>query len=126
MAFHWRCRVHFTRLYYLVHDSFTFFIFLKEFSSFRHWWSGKSFRDTCRIAGIENFRFHDLRHDFCSRLVQRGADLYSVGALAGHKDSKTTQRYAHLSPETLRATIRILDSGYNLATMGNHQEVVTS
>jgi integrase len=92
---------------------------------YRHWWISKSFRDTCRSAGVENFRFHDLRHDFCSRLVQRGADLYSVGGLAGHKDIKTTQRYAHLSPEKLRSTIQILNSGDNLATIDeneNHQE----
>jgi site-specific recombinase XerD len=69
-------------------------------------------------AGIKNFRFHDLRHDFCSKLVQKGADLYSVAGLAGHKDIKTTQRYAHLSPEKLRSTIQKLNSGDNLATLG--------
>jgi|TARA_Y100000031_G_scaffold93788_1_gene102900 integrase len=95
---------------------------------YRHWWISKSFRDTCRKAGIENFRFHDLRHDFCSRLVQRGADLYSVAGLAGHKDIKTTQRYAHLSPEKLRSTIQMLNVGDNLATMGENvdqQDVVS-
>jgi integrase len=88
-------------------------------------WVGKSFRDACKDAGIKNFRFHDLRHDFCSKLVQNGADLYSVAGLAGHKDIKTTQRYAHLSPEKLRSTIQILNSGDNLATIDeneNHQE----
>ena len=62
---------------------------------------------------IKNFRFHDLRHDFCSKLVQNGTDLYLVGGLVGHKDIKTTQRYAHLSPEKLRSTIQILNSGDN-------------
>ena len=82
-------------------------------------------RDACKDAGIKNFRFHDLRHDFCSKLVQNGANLYSVAGLAGHKDIKTTQRYAHLSPEKLRSTIQILNSGDNLATIDeneNHQE----
>ena len=100
----------------------------KDGKPFRHWWISKSFRDTCRSVGVENFRFHDLRHDFCSKLVQRGADLYSVAGLAGHKDIKTTQRYAHLSPEKLRSTIQILNSGDNLATVdknGNQQEVVS-
>jgi integrase len=84
-------------------------------------WVGKSFRDACREAGVNNFRFHDLRHDFCSKLVQKGADLYSVAGLAGHKDIKTTQRYAHLSPEKLRSTIQKLNSGDNLATLGENE-----
>ncbi len=74
----------------------------------RHWVS-KSFKDTGKKAEIENFRFHDLRHDFCSKLVQMGADLYSVAGLAGHRDVKTTQRYAHLSLENLRSTIQKLN-----------------
>ena len=95
---------------------------------FNRSWAGKSFRDACKDAGIKNFRFHDLRHDFCSKLVQNGADLYSVAGLAGHKDIKTTQRYAHLSPEKLRSTIQKLNSGDNLATLGeneNSQDVVS-
>ncbi len=100
----------------------------KDGKPFNRSWVGKSFRDTCRKAGIENFRFHDLRHDFCSKLVQKGADLYLVAALAGHKDIKTTQRYAHLSPEKLRSTIQKLNSGDNMATVDEnkkHQDVVS-
>jgi len=41
------------------------------------------------------------------------ADLYSVAGLAGHKNIKTTQRYAHLSPEKLRSTIQMLNVGDN-------------
>ncbi|MGR3221031.1 MAG: tyrosine-type recombinase/integrase [Candidatus Anammoxibacter sp.] len=94
---------------------------------FRKEWVSKNFRGICKEAGIKNFRFHDLRHDFCSKLVQKGADLYSVPALAGHKSIRTTQRYAHLSPEKLRSTIQILDSGYKSATVDkteNQQKVV--
>ena len=97
----------------------------KNGKPFSRSWVGKSFRDACKDAWVKNFRFHDLRHDFCSKLVQNGADLYSVAGLAGHKDIKTTQRYAHLSPEKLRSTIQILNSGDNLATIDEnetHQE----
>lgn len=61
-------------------------------------------------AGIENFRFHDLRHTFATRLVQRGVDLYKVAKLLGHKDVTTTQRYAHHYPESLRDGVDILDT----------------
>jgi len=50
----------------------------------------------------ENFRFHGLRHNFASRLVSNGVDLYTVGKLLTHKSTSTTQRYAHLADETLR------------------------
>lgn len=48
-------------------------------------------------AHIENFRFHDLRHDFCSQLAMHGAALHEIAELAGHKDLATTRRYTHLS-----------------------------
>lgn len=61
-------------------------------------------------AKIEAFTFHDLRHTFATRLVQRGIDLYKVQKLLGHRDNKTTQRYAHHYPESLRDGVNILDS----------------
>lgn len=59
---------------------------------------------------ISNFRFHDLRHTFATRLVQAGEDEARVGELLGHKDSKTTKRYAHHNPESLRSSVKILDN----------------
>lgn len=59
-------------------------------------------------AGIENFRFHDLRHTFATRLVQRGEDIYKVAKLMGHKDIRMTQRYAHHSSESLRSGVDVL------------------
>lgn len=50
-------------------------------------------------AGIENFRFHDLRHSAASMLVMSGATLHEAGVVLGHKSVHTTQRYAHLSTE---------------------------
>ena len=94
------------------------YIFEKDGSAYKGDWIIKSFIKACKKAGINNFRFHDLRHDFCSRLVQKGIDLYTVAALAGHKDIRMTQRYAHLSPERLRGAINVLNSDYNLTTLG--------
>jgi integrase len=70
----------------------------KPFLSIYHSW------DTARqAAGLPEVRIHDLRHSFASYLVNCGHSLYEVQTLLGHTQIKTTQRYAHLSQETLRA-----------------------
>ncbi len=55
------------------------------------------------IAGLEDVRLHDLRHSFASIAVSGGASLPIIGALLGHTDSATTQRYAHLHDDPLKA-----------------------
>ena len=57
-------------------------------------------------AGIEDFRWHDC---LGSALIQRGASLYEVQKLMGHKSIATTQRYAHLAPENLKSAVSALD-----------------
>ncbi|MEP5374317.1 MAG: tyrosine-type recombinase/integrase [Hyphomicrobiales bacterium] len=58
--------------------------------------------DTAReTAGLSDVRMHDLRHSFASFLINSGRSLYEVQKLLGHTQVKTTQRYAHLSQETL-------------------------
>ena len=52
-------------------------------------------------AGLREVRLHDLRHSFASALVNDGKELYAVQRLLGHANAKATQRYAHLSRETL-------------------------
>ena len=52
-------------------------------------------------AGLADVRIHDLRHSFASLLVNNGRTLYEVQRLLGHTQVKTTQRYAHLSQDTL-------------------------
>lgn len=69
----------------------------------------RSFRTALREAGIENFRFHDLRHCFASDLVRKGADLFGVQKLLGHSRPEMTQRYAHLGHDQLRELISLLD-----------------
>lgn len=57
---------------------------------------------------LPGFRFHDLRHTAASFLIQSGVDLYRVGAILGHADTRTTRRYAHLAVNDLRAAIATL------------------
>jgi site-specific recombinase XerD len=68
-----------------------------------------SFHYTTRKAKVEDFRFHDLRHTFATRLVQSGKDLYKIQRLLGHKMPLMTQRYAHHYPESLREAVEVLD-----------------
>ncbi len=63
-----------------------------------------------RRAGIPDFRFHDLRHAFASRLAVRGVDLYTIARLMGHHSIRMTERYAHLTDEALRGAVERLAS----------------
>ncbi len=85
---------------------------------------GKAIHDTNssiasarKNAGIEDFRFYDLRHTFASRLVQQGVSLYEVMHLTDHKSVSMVQRYAYLAPDFQERAIAALNVyGHNLDT----------
>ncbi|TXN05916.1 tyrosine-type recombinase/integrase [Methylobacterium sp. WL64] len=62
----------------------------------------KAWATLCKTADIADCRLHDLRHTYASYLASAGYSLPVVGALLGHTQAQTTQRYAHLLDDPLR------------------------
>ena len=61
----------------------------------------KAFRGAVRRADIDDFRFHDLRHEATSRFFEKGLDIMEVAAITGHKTLTMLKRYTHLRAEDL-------------------------
>jgi integrase len=68
----------------------------------------KSFSAACRKAGITDFRFHDLRHTFGTRLADAGVDVVKIKELMGHASIVTTMRYIHATDQGKRGAITVL------------------
>jgi integrase len=61
-----------------------------------------------KLAKVSEFRWHDMRHDFASRLVMAGVPLNTVRDLLGHADLKMTLRYAHLAPDSKASAVELI------------------
>ena len=61
----------------------------------------KAFIRAARNARIDDFHFHDLRHEATTRLFERGLNIMEVATITGHKDLRMLRRYTHLKAEDL-------------------------
>ena len=78
----------------------------------------RAFEIATERAKVDNFRFHDLRHTFATRLVQSGVGIYEVQRLGRWKNHLMVMRYAHHNPESLRPSIEVMD-GFKSAFITN-------
>ena len=62
-----------------------------------------------RAANLGEVRMHDLRHTYASKLLRRGASIYLVARLLGHRTIRMTMRYANLTTEGLDEAVKLLD-----------------
>lgn len=55
-----------------------------------------AFTRACKVLGIPDLRFHDLRHEAVSRLFELGRTIPQVASVSGHRSWQSLQRYSHL------------------------------
>ncbi|MBI2525276.1 MAG: site-specific integrase [Candidatus Rokubacteria bacterium] len=79
----------------------------------------RDWRPALEAAKIPDFRFHDTRHTFASRLAMAGVDLYTVQRAGGWKTQVMVQRYAHLSPDHMRAAVERLANAARQGATGS-------
>ena len=88
----------------------------------------RAWNSACRRAGIEDFRFHDLRHTWASWLIQSGVPLSVLQEMGGWESIEMVRRYAHLAPNHLTEHAKQIDVIFdecvpNMSHMGNKEEI---
>lgn len=71
--------------------------------------SHKTWKKALKKAGIENFRWHDLRHTWATMMIESGVHPNDLQSLGGWKDQSMVRRYAHLRTEHLRGSSQMID-----------------
>lgn len=71
----------------------------------------KAFGTACRLAGIKNLHWHDLRHTFGTRLAETGCSEATIAGMMGHSDPGTTRRYTHATERAKHAAVEAVKAG---------------
>ncbi|MBY0553186.1 site-specific integrase, partial [bacterium] len=72
-------------------------------------YSNRQFKTALKLADIEPVNFHKTRHTYASQFMMNGGNIYDLQKILGHKDIKTTMKYAHLSPDHLLEASKIVN-----------------
>ena len=72
----------------------------------------KAWKDALKRAGIENFRWHDLRHTWATWQRQAGTPTHELQRLGGWKTAAMVERYAHLAPDQLASAASRIESAF--------------
>jgi len=99
------------------------YVFEKEGKKLDTFYISHLFAKLVKQAGIKDFRFHDLRHTFASRLVMAGVNLKTIQELIGHKSYQMSLRYSHLSPEVKKQAVKLLDKNKSMAKIWQNDQV---
>jgi integrase len=70
----------------------------------------KPWGSALQAAGVDGFRFHDLRHTTASYLAMNGASLLSISKVLGHQTTKMTERYSHLATSHIDEVVRSMNA----------------
>lgn len=76
-----------------------------------------AFRAACRRAGVENFRWHDMRHTAASWMIDQGVALDLVQKILGHSDIRLTLRYAHRNQDAQRKAVEAISGAWQPDTL---------
>jgi integrase len=96
----------------------------RDGSLYKKWNIQKRLKKALKVAGIDDFRFHDLRHCFASWNRQAGVDINTIADLLGHKDAKMASRYAHIAPVHLKKAVESLERSYQEFIIGMEKGLI--
>lgn len=85
------------------------YVFAKEDGTPHEWLPSRMWAETLEKAGLEDVRWHDLRHTWASLMRQSGVSLADLQEMGGWKSTKMVQRYAHLDVSHLREKAAVMD-----------------
>ena len=86
----------------------------------------KGFAEACRLAGITDLHWHDLRHTFGTRLAEAGCSEATIAELMGHTDPKTTRRYTHGTGRAKREAVEAVRLRARSPTRSNPRSTSSS